>query len=75
MKSEWISVEDCLPAEGVWVIALTGDGDVAPASLCDNDYDVTTHDKTWRVWWWKYSTSTVFGITHWMPLPEPPEDA
>ena len=66
--SEWISVEDRLPesSDGRWskdVIALCDNGEVFRLA-CMGDY-------------WQGSTAFIESgadrVTHWMPLPDPPE--
>jgi hypothetical protein len=67
-QSEWISVEDRLPDKGQEVLAYRGDfnGDM-----------MNTYTYLGRKNWeddYGYRGSTVHeGITHWMPLPEPPK--
>ena len=63
--SEWISVEDRLPEEGLEVLALV---------LCEDGlhmYDLTEVDeaekKTWLI------SGSQVKVTLWQPLPEPPE--
>ena len=57
--SEWISVEERLPEENIRVLA---------AGL-----GVVTIDALYRgVWWCTETGDASYGITHWMPLPEPP---
>ena len=68
---EWISVEDRLPDDDgshfdVWV-----DGDRIPDALYDNDKQaflnyVSDNDGYFE---WR----EIENVTHWMPLPEPPE--
>ena len=56
--SEWISVKDGLPEEGVKVLACTHKGNI-----------LTAHYNRGR-WHVAYSVT----ITHWMPTPEPPKE-
>ena len=63
--SGWISVEDELPEKGVAVLICTQWRTIytcrLPVILAMNsreDSDLTKHER----------------VTHWMPLPEPPED-
>lgn len=59
-KQEWISVKDELPEEGRRVlVSLT-----LNRSYTDIDTDRVI-DGNWRRWG--------IDVTHWMPLPEPPE--
>lgn len=62
-KSEWISVDDRLPEEDTIVLVWCGEVSV---------YNYLRYD-----WWYTgYCDITTEdgGITHWMPLPEPPKD-
>ena len=56
---EWVSVEDRLPEENTTVIAATDKGIVFQ---CLYDYD------GWDLW-----DGNEINITHWQPMPEPPE--
>ena len=59
--SEWISVKDRLPETGVEVLAYS-DGDIYTVVHCI--------DGSW------IASSTyydLYHVTHWMPLPEPPD--
>jgi len=60
MMSEWINVETALKEEG-----LVYDG--------ENVYHVVWCDihKEWVDWSEQYEQ--IQGVTHWMPLPNPPE--
>ena len=68
--SEWISMDDRLPDDGVGVL-ITNGAIITAAKL----FPIGCH------WWdglhfsgyeweWDFNTSS---ITHWMPLPEPPD--
>lgn len=61
--SAWISVKDRLPEDRNQV-------------LCANPYRVTTgwYDAIAKRWYEEYCEERLEGITHWQPLPEPPED-
>lgn len=59
MEPQWISVKDRLPEDNVQVLACTKHGKAFSAH-CENG--------KWRV-------SGSVKVTHWMPLPEPPEVA
>lgn len=63
--SEWISVEDRLPDVDSFVIAYFSD-DGVPSVLGVSEYIVECirGDDYSPIW---------SSITHWMPLPEPPE--
>lgn len=60
--NEWISVKDRLPE---------GYKDVL---VCDEIYGcfIAFYDKSHSVWYRKYRRALT-GVTHWMPLPEPPK--
>ena len=58
---KWISVEDRLPDSDTHLIVCHDDGGVGTAFFYN---DLFSRD--WR--------SIFDDITHWMPLPEPPED-
>lgn len=65
---EWISVEDRLPEDGIEVLAYTIAHSVRVLkrnNLMD-DWDVTDR---------KNACIRSDYVTHWMPLPEPPEVA
>ena len=63
--SEWISVNDRLPRDGRYLTIR---------------YDQVTHssfaDILWfeRGDWWNGHYPGNYSVTHWMPLPEPPEE-
>lgn len=65
--NEWISVKDKFPEHDDIVLAHCR-GIKTPAVLkfhCnENDY----------LWMWPNLIGQVLGISHWMPLPEPPKD-
>lgn len=75
--SEWISV-DKMPIDGecvdVWAIVNDGHccGDAARISDC-------FYSERWQSWW-KWADNgedkhflSGFSVTHWMPLPNPPD--
>ena len=65
---EWISVKDRLPEEGVPVL-VTG-----VVKKGDHPYLVDYIYKDDWFWWpMNYNRTRGFVITHWMPLPAPPE--
>ena len=60
----WIPVEEQLPDDGVEVLV----------SVDENSDDCGYHVCLYRGDEWVRSESGyIFGVTHWMPLPEPPE--
>lgn len=74
--NRWISVEDALPERNgcylVWRprFYIDGDRECAEATVCYFDGHDTWHDS------YGVDFSRVLGkddITHWMPLPDPPE--
>jgi len=58
-KSKWVSVKDKLPEPGGRYLCAFDDGSIATASSTGGD---------WALW------ASSVDITHWMPLPEPPEE-
>ena len=58
----WIPVTDRLPERFVYVLAMTDFGEAAVARLKGNG--------RWYIGW---DNDRYEGITHWMPLPEPPK--
>jgi hypothetical protein len=64
----WISVKDRLPEQDMQILAWSGGlGDIPP--FCTGGYEL------WN-WSIKFSPNDcrLTGITHWMPLPEPPKE-
>lgn len=77
--SEWISVDDRLPSRGLAVLATTKiitqmTGDDEPII----DVDVVEYSAAGRWiligWFGASSVTDAVTVTHWMPLPEPPEE-
>jgi hypothetical protein len=69
LKREWISVEDRLPEK-----------DVDVWCFCFEDYQQIARYKDSKDWGgegWSHHFKNVWGkhlsVTHWMPLPKPPE--
>lgn len=63
-KQEWISVNERLPEEGTRVLGYDYMGNV----VCYFVYGTR---------WWVgdgWNSAKGWGVTHWMPLPEPPEN-
>lgn len=56
---EWISVKDRLP-----------DGELVLINVHQRDYLIAEYTNGA---WWNDSIGFVHGVTHWMPLPEPPK--
>ena len=64
-KPRWISVEDELPIDYEPVLAVVGGNHFAFVGICLNK-------KTWYCEIQNKATE-IIGITHWMPLPQPPK--
>lgn len=60
--SDWISVEDKLPSERLWVLWHDGKQTMNPPYI---HIDYINHRKEAFV-------NYLHNYTHWMPLPEPP---
>lgn len=65
-KQEWISVDERLPE-----IPKSGDITVLAYNGEIHDYIIDSQNRWWGYEGW--STPQKWGITHWMPLPEPPK--
>jgi len=66
---EWVSVNDRLPEKRKAVLAY--------APRYNNIWAVVLIDNGWNIWapvGTKYDPDWDGPITHWMPLPEPPEE-
>lgn len=59
----WLSVEEKMPDSDTDVIVAAEDGHV----------EAGFHDG--RVWRWLNACQIDIDVTHWMPFPNPPEDA
>ena len=80
-QMEWISVKDRLPddEQEVLVVAHGWDGRLvyvgshrrveAQESWLTG---ITSKSSEWSLWGWSYLKEPI--VTHWMPLPEPPEE-
>lgn len=60
---QWISVEDKWPQNGEWILVYLSDGNM----ICGSYYDAMGFALD-------YYYEDMGQITHWMPLPEPPEE-
>lgn len=76
---EWISVNDKLPdKEGKYLVYETwpyGDGFISIATWTPKYRGTERYYKNKAIWYnydSEYGDFEVDGITHWMPLPEPP---
>lgn len=66
-KQEWISVNERLPEipkDSDCITVLGYNGEI-------HDYIIDSENRWWDDDGW--STPSGFGITHWMPLPQPPQ--
>lgn len=62
---DWFDFDKDKPDDGQWVMAIDSEG----------NYDTYYYDKDWENCLCKYDGNLkVFNITHWMSLPEPPEE-
>ena len=61
--NEWISVEERLPDEEL-VFCLVCIGPYKWIYICEFSNGI----------WYEDNGPRVFGVTHWMPLPEPPDN-
>ena len=60
-KTKWISVEERLPDDREYVIVAERRGEVSEAFYCSGGFTLM------------YDEDEVALVTHWMPMPEPPE--
>lgn len=65
---KWISVKDQLPAESEIVLVFAGNSRFGKYFI---DYIAIFDDENGLPIWFDPPST---GITHWMPLPEPPKD-
>ena len=69
--NEWISVEERLPHRGVEVLAF-GKRRIYTATLIGPDYYICELDVD-NEWLHHIGNFYIEEVTHWMPLPEPPD--
>ena len=79
--SEWVSVEERLPeynpgtgAKSYWVAKKdnAGNWQMKIAQYCDYGYAMTMDAET-EVTWRDWDFTKIVNVTHWMPLPAPPD--
>lgn len=74
---QWISVEDRLPGEnGEYIVTACDEGEPYDGTIW-NDTVVVCAEYCGGCWTW-YENGTEYSldgiVTHWMPMPEPPEE-
>ena len=79
--NEWVSVEERLPeynpgtgAKSYWVAKKdnAGNWQMKIAQYCDYGYAMTMDAET-EVTWRDWDFTKIANVTHWMPLPAPPD--
>lgn len=66
MKEEWIDVKDRLPKDVTPVLAY--------GECCDGCYNIDIAEIEGGDWWESGTGEDLwYKVTHWMPLPEPPQ--
>ena len=79
--NEWVSVEERLPeynpgtgAKSYWVAKKdnAGNWQMKIAQYCDYGYAMTVDAET-EVTWRDWDFTKIANVTHWMPLPAPPD--
>lgn len=61
----WINFDEVKPADGQWVLSIDSEGEM----------ETMYYDKNWKHCLCKFDGALkTFNITHWVPLPNPPED-
>lgn len=67
---KWISVDEIEPPKKTKVIVFCGDGSISSNSWGEGVFKERhfAHGKDWINW-----DDNSFGVTHWMPLPQPPK--
>ena len=79
--NEWVAVEERLPeynpgtgAKSYWVAKKdnAGNWQMKIAQYCDYGYAMTMDAET-EVTWRDWDFTKIANVTHWMPLPEPPD--
>lgn len=75
-RQKWISVEERLPEHGTDVLALTAPGTLSLGQNCVvAEYIHPRMEKSgvFINFYAGYDDKNILAVTHWMPLPEPPE--
>ena len=62
---DWISVKDRLPENADRVLVSQGEVDDVEIAYYFHGFGWKMLDSEWH---------NIYGVTHWMPLPKPPED-
>ena len=70
-RGEWISVEDRLPEEDGTYITMTNATGKSRGVIPMEYRTSSIRGKIVRRWMW-HDRISPWGVTHWMPLPEPP---
>ena len=71
--SEWISVDDRLPDESGWYLAYQENGNIFCRELLVEKYIAPPEKVGQKHYSWIKQRPERYGyVTHWMPLPEPP---
>lgn len=80
MQNEWISIKDRLPRKNGKYLCCDKDKHIHILSFAQNLYSIDSWDfaKEHRSGFYDYSDEYGYyewdGVTHWMPLPEPPKE-
>ena len=69
LESPWVSVEDRVPSDTRNVIVYFPDDDLVTVGYYCQRKAEFGYTECWRL----TQTSFFWAVTHWMPLPEPPE--
>ena len=80
-QNEWVSVDERLPeynpgtgAKSYWVAKKdsAGNWQMKIAQYCDYGYAMTVDAET-EITWRDWDFTKIVSVTHWMPLPAPPD--
>lgn len=75
-KTKWISVKERMPEHGTDVLVLTAPGTLSLGQNCVvAEYIHPRMEKSgvFINFYARYDDKNILAVTHWMPLPEPPE--